>query len=234
MADAGPVAARGGLARRRSRASGRGSGSPGSAARRRTSRCCARWSSSGCGWMDAREFQDANAACGLLPGPASTQLAIFCAYRVGGPAGAIVGGLGFILPAVILILPLSVLFLAANPPLWVRGAGAGAGAAVAAVAVQAARGLIGPSFERVRGSRGAGCALGRATSRSALPPRRCSAPTSCSRCWPAGWSSCSSSAASTSPRRSGCCCPGRSRPAGSARWPGRRSRSARSRSAAAS
>ncbi len=105
------------------------------------------------GWMDAREFQDANAACGLLPGPASTQLAIFCAYRVAGPAGAIVGGVGFILPAVILILVLSVLFLADNPPLWVAGAGAGAGAAVAAVAVQAARGLIVPSFEHVRGSR---------------------------------------------------------------------------------
>jgi chromate transporter len=104
------------------------------------------------GWMDAREFQDANAACGLLPGPASTQLSIFCAYRVAGPAGAIVGGLGFILPAVILILLLSVLFLAANPPLWVRGAGAGAGAAVAAVAVHAARGLIGPSLEHVRPS----------------------------------------------------------------------------------
>jgi chromate transporter len=105
------------------------------------------------GWMDAREFQDANAACGLLPGPASTQLSIFCAYRVAGPAGAIVGGLGFILPAVILILILSVLFLAQNPPLWVRGAGAGAGAAVAAVAVQAARGLLGPSFQNVRASR---------------------------------------------------------------------------------
>jgi chromate transporter len=103
-------------------------------------------------WMDAREFQDANAACGLLPGPASTQLSIFCAYRVGGPAGAIVGGLGFIVPAVILILILSVLFLANNPPLWVRGAGAGAGAAVAAVAVQAARGLTAPSFDHVRGS----------------------------------------------------------------------------------
>jgi len=103
-------------------------------------------------WMDAREFQDANAACGLLPGPASTQLSIFCAYRVGGPAGAIVGGIGFIVPAVILILLLSVLFLAENPPLWVRGAGAGAGAAVAAVAVKAARGLIGPSFDHVRGS----------------------------------------------------------------------------------
>jgi chromate transporter len=106
------------------------------------------------GWIDGQEFQDANAACGLLPGPASTQLSIFCAYRVAGPAGAIVGGLAFIVPAVVLILALSLLFLAHSPPLWVRGAGAGAGAAVAAVAVHAARGLLGPSIEPVRGSRG--------------------------------------------------------------------------------
>jgi chromate transporter len=101
-------------------------------------------------WMDARAFEDANAACGLLPGPASTQLAIFCAYRVGGVPGALVGGLGFIVPAVALILLLSVVFLAHAPPSWVRGAGAGGGAAVAAVAVHAARGLLGPSFGRVR------------------------------------------------------------------------------------
>jgi chromate transporter len=102
------------------------------------------------GWMDAREFEDANAACGLLPGPASTQLAIFCAFRVGGARGAIVGGLGFVVPAVVCVLGLSVLFLGSAPPSWVRGAGAGAGAAVAAVAVEAARGLLGPSFRRAR------------------------------------------------------------------------------------
>ena len=67
------------------------------------------------GWMDARAFEDAIAACNLLPGPASTQLAIFCAYRVGGPAGAVIGGLGFIVPAVVMILALSVLFLASSP-----------------------------------------------------------------------------------------------------------------------
>jgi len=54
---------------------------------------------------------------------------------------------------VVLILALSVLFLGHSPPLWVRGAGAGAGAAVAAVAVAAARGLLGPSLERVRADR---------------------------------------------------------------------------------
>jgi len=77
-------------------------------------------------WMDAHEFEDANAACGLLPGPASTQLAIFCAYRVGGPMGAVVGGLGFVVPAVVLVLLLSIVFFGQAPPDWVRGAGAGA------------------------------------------------------------------------------------------------------------
>ena len=105
-------------------------------------------------WLDAREFEDANAACGLLPGPASTQLAIFCAYRAGGPAGGVIGGLGFVVPAVVLIIALSVLFLGSAPPAWARGAGAGAGAAVGAVAIRAALGLLGPSLERARERRG--------------------------------------------------------------------------------
>ena len=86
-------------------------------------------------WMDPREFEDAIAACNLLPGPASTQLAIFCAWRVRGRPGALAGGPAFIVPGLIVILALSALFLAGSPPLWVLGAGAGAGAAVPAVAV---------------------------------------------------------------------------------------------------
>ena len=97
-------------------------------------------------WMDARHFEDAISATSLLPGPGSTQLAILCAYRVGGPLGAVVGGLGFVLPAVVMVIALSVLFLSSSPPLWVRGAGAGAGAAVAAVAVRAGSELVPPSF----------------------------------------------------------------------------------------
>jgi len=53
-------------------------------------------------------------------------------------------------PAVALVLVLSVAFLGRAPALWIRGAGAGAGAAVAAVAVHAARELLGPSFRRAR------------------------------------------------------------------------------------
>ena len=105
------------------------------------------------GWLDAREFEDAIAACNLLPGPASTQLAIFCAWRVRGRLGALAGGIAFIVPRLIAILALSVLFLAGTPPVWVKGAGAGAGAAVAAVAVQAGWSLTGPSWKRAAGSR---------------------------------------------------------------------------------
>src|SRR4051812_5457525 len=103
------------------------------------------------GWIGHRDFEDAIAACNLLPGPASTQLSIFCAWRVGGPLGAVLGGLGFVLPGLVVMLVLAAVFLASSPPAWVRGAGAGAGAAVAAVAVQAAAGLMPGSFARVAG-----------------------------------------------------------------------------------
>lgn len=97
-------------------------------------------------WLDAREFEDAIAACNLLPGPASTQLAIFCAWRVRGRLGALVGGAAFIVPGLILILALAAVFVATSPPLWVLGAGAGAGAAVPAVAVSASWSLLRPSW----------------------------------------------------------------------------------------
>ena len=64
------------------------------------------------GWMSAREFEDGVAAANLLPGPASTQLAIFCAWRLRGPRGALVGGACFIVPGLIVILALSHLWQA--------------------------------------------------------------------------------------------------------------------------
>src|SRR5262249_17016230 len=81
-------------------------------------------------WLGAREVEDATAACNLRPGPASPQLAIFCAWRVRGRGGALAGGVAFIVPGLIVILALAALSLAGSPPLWVLGAGAGAGAAV--------------------------------------------------------------------------------------------------------
>jgi chromate transporter len=93
-------------------------------------------------WMDPVEFEDAVAACNLLPGPASTQMSIFCAWRLRGGAGALIGGAGFILPGLILIVGLCALFLAEAPPAAIAGAAAGAGAAVPAVALRAGVDLL--------------------------------------------------------------------------------------------
>lgn len=99
-------------------------------------------------WLDQQDFEDAIAACNLLPGPASTQLAIYCAWRLRGRIGALAGGVAFIVPGLLLIVALAALFLASAPPRWVVGAGAGAGAAVAAVAVHAGATLIPASWQR--------------------------------------------------------------------------------------
>ncbi len=105
------------------------------------------------GWISAEEFEDGVAAVNLLPGPASTQLTIYAAWRLRGLAGALVGGCCFILPGLVAILGLAALFLSAHPPLAVAGAALGAGAAVPVVAVQAARGLVGPSIARAGAAR---------------------------------------------------------------------------------
>jgi chromate transporter len=102
------------------------------------------------GWLDNTEFEDAIAATNLLPGPASTQLAIFCAWRLRGLPGALVGGACFICPGLAAIIVLAAVFLAAHPPVWLEGAALGAGAAVAPVAVHAALGLLPASWRRAR------------------------------------------------------------------------------------
>ena len=99
-------------------------------------------------WLTPEEFEDAIAVCNLLPGPASTQLAIFCAWRLRRRLGALAGGTAFIVPGLVVILALAALFLSKSPPRWVLGAGAGAGAAVPAVAIHAAASLTGPSWKR--------------------------------------------------------------------------------------
>ena len=111
-------------------------------------------------WLTEEQFERALAATNLLPGPASTQLAIYCAWRLRGPRGALIGGLGFILPGLVLILAMSVLFLSGSPPAWIRGAGVGAGAAVAPVAIRAGLGVALPIWRRASDERARVAAYG--------------------------------------------------------------------------
>jgi chromate transporter len=100
-------------------------------------------------WLGAAEFEDGVATTSMLPGPASTQLAIFCAWRLRGAVGAVLGGICFIVPGLVLILALAAVFLASHPPLWILGAAAGAGAAVPGVALHAAWRLVPASWSRI-------------------------------------------------------------------------------------
>ena len=106
-------------------------------------------------WLTEHEFEDGIAATSLLPGPASTQLAIYCTWRLRGVTGAVIGGISFILPGLVVILGLSAVFLSADPPQWILGVAAGSGAAVPAVAVSAAVGLIPASWQRAGAARAA-------------------------------------------------------------------------------
>jgi chromate transporter len=103
------------------------------------------------GWITAQEFEDATAATQLLPGPGGTQLAIYCAARVGGGWGGALGGLAFILPGLVIVLAISAIALGSSPPLWIRGLGAGAAAAVVAVVAQAGLSLGSSSLSGRRG-----------------------------------------------------------------------------------
>jgi len=99
-------------------------------------------------WISESEFEDAVAAVNLLPGPASTQLAIYLAWKQRGRLGALVGGLAFILPGLVAIVTLAHFFLATHAPTWIVGAGLGASAAIPAVAWTAGWSLLPTSRSR--------------------------------------------------------------------------------------
>ncbi len=99
-------------------------------------------------WIDAEHFEDAIATCNLLPGPTTSQLAIYSAWKVRGTLGALLGGFLFIAPGLILVLALASVFISRSTPKIILAIGEGAGATVAAIAAQAAINLLPSSWER--------------------------------------------------------------------------------------
>src|SRR5438874_5748063 len=55
-------------------------------------------------WVSEQQFLDLLGASSLIPGPTSTELAIYLRYRRAGPVGLLLAGLLFILPAMLLVL----------------------------------------------------------------------------------------------------------------------------------
>ena len=138
-------------------------------------------------WIDAASSRTPTRRPSSSPAPARPSSAIYCAHRLAGLAGAIAGGLAFILPGLLIILAISAVALSESPPTWVEGIGAGAAAAVVAVVVR-----VGIDFARasLAGRHG-----GSPRTDRALPARRSGrrdlspVPASSSCCSPAGSSS---------------------------------------------
>lgn len=62
-------------------------------------------------WLDEQEFLDLLGATNLIPGPNSTEMAIHISYKRAGWQGLILGGMSFILPAVLIVLGLAWLYV---------------------------------------------------------------------------------------------------------------------------
>lgn len=62
-------------------------------------------------WLSDEQFLDLLGATNLIPGPNSTEMAIHVGYLRAGWPGLIAGGLGFILPATLIVLGLSWLYI---------------------------------------------------------------------------------------------------------------------------
>jgi|SRR5579863_1908636 len=62
-------------------------------------------------WMDDRQYLDLLGATQLIPGPNSTEMAIFIGFFRAGCVGLILGGLCFILPAAVMVTVLAWLYV---------------------------------------------------------------------------------------------------------------------------
>jgi len=88
-------------------------------------------------WLGEREFTSALNFCMLLPGPEALQLAIYLGWKLHGIRGGLVAGLGFISPAIVLLLGLSWLYARFGSLPAAAGLLLGLKAAVLALVLQA-------------------------------------------------------------------------------------------------
>jgi chromate transporter len=89
------------------------------------------------GWVTKPRFVEGLSVVNMLPGATATQLAVFLGYARGGWWGAVVGGLGFVLPAFVIMLALSIAYATIGVSPVVRGALYGLGPVVIGVFVAA-------------------------------------------------------------------------------------------------
>ncbi len=85
------------------------------------------------GWLDRQHFLDLMAAVNFVPGPNSTEMAIHLGLIRAGYAGLVTAGVCFILPAVLIILPLGWMYVTFGQVPQVQGVLRGINACVIAI-----------------------------------------------------------------------------------------------------
>jgi chromate transporter len=88
-------------------------------------------------WLSEKEFLDGLALCQLLPGATVVQLATYLGYRLRQTKGALAAAAAFILPAFMLMLGLSFLYVRYGDLTWVKAMSQGLGPVVLALLLQA-------------------------------------------------------------------------------------------------
>jgi chromate transporter len=89
------------------------------------------------GWLTHAEFLDLLGAANLLPGPSSTEMAIYIGHRLAGWPGLVLAGVCFILPAALLVTALAWAYVTFRTLPQVAGLLYGVKPVVVAVVVQA-------------------------------------------------------------------------------------------------
>ena len=108
-------------------------------------------------WLSNARFLHALNYCMLLPGPEAQQLAVYVGWLLHKVKGGIVAGLAFILPAFVLILGLSYVYVTYGDLPWVGAVFYGLRAAVVGIVAAAvirigARALRNPSLYAIAGA----------------------------------------------------------------------------------
>jgi chromate transporter len=109
------------------------------------------------GWLTEKQYLQALSFCMLLPGPEAMQLATYAGWRVAGVTGGLIGGLLFVIPGALVILPLAALYSAYGGVPLAEALFLGIKATVIVIVAQA---LLRVSGKALKGPLALGLALG--------------------------------------------------------------------------
>src|SRR5450631_1312036 len=75
----------------------------------------------GRGWITEADYQEGLAFSQLLPGPLAAQLAMYIGWLRGGPLGATLTAISFVLPSFLMALAIGIVYVHYGSLTWIQG-----------------------------------------------------------------------------------------------------------------